>query len=557
MPEIEALPAPPSQITVVAIANGGNGRGYDLTEEVEGLTYSNVEQGGDEVCTFLLRRSAFASSPDIARGNLLRICNGIDVLWQGRIEETDRGSDNTETITVTAYGLGVRLKDGVVREVFIERDLSVFGEASTQRKINLIALSNDITKVDWTVSSKAAGATGPAILISLTDGTASLTERLDIWAYFPGVDLGEVRYDFIAPAPGGLGAAVNNRLLFSTDDLATTTEGGTIHHTTAEANQSVKAPSAGFSYVYIFMNNTNVAWVGPSTGDTWGFANIRFFGRHGLSPVGTAPNEGFTVDQMVASLVGRVAGIRPRRIDAQGFVIEKAAFYGDSHEAAILELNKYEGCAFGTWGPDSPLDAYVGGNFDYVSTEPQTKHWVVPRGVCDSHDLHSESSTLYSAVDVAFTDAAGVDRVVRVTVDSPDLDAAGLTRIYSLSIGVATTAIAEARGQAFLETWGQYAPARGSFTVSEPVRHYRRGRLSPLYFRADGANVRMPDILPASTLFALDSTPDLRTTFPIKRVTVDLSRGAPAATVEVDQADDTLSVLQARSDLATSFVPSD
>ena len=546
----------PRRLRVLSAERGGEGQAWDLSDEVEALRWSSINPGGDELCSFTISRSWFASNPELERGNLLRVMAGIDVLWQGRIEETDRGGDQNETITVTAYGLGNRLKDGTFREVFIDRDLSVWTEPSTQRKINLLA-EKDLSKASWSTSGKDAGVNGPALLIELSDGTASAPERLDVWAYFGGVDVGEARYDFIAPRPGGLGEALNNRLLLSTDDLGTTVEGGTIHHTTAAASQSVKAPSAGYKYVYVFMENTNAAWVGPSSGDTWGYAYPRFFGRHGLTKQGSSPTEGFTVDQIVRWIVEQAAGVDPRRIDSQAYVLLQSAYTDPiSHNDAIVDLNKYEGCDWGTWGPDSPLDLGLRGAFDYETPDTATQHWFLPRRDSEGADLHSESSTLFSAVDVSYEDAAGIRRIVRRTTTVPDLDAAGLTRVAEYDLGKGDKADAEAAGDVFLAIWGQFAPARGSISVKGELRHRERGYLPSYYMRADGSNLRIPDILPTTTALGLTTSPDRRTTFPIKRVEVDASGPVPVATVDLDQANDTLSTLQARTDLAQSLLPS-
>lgn len=562
--ETPSAPAPPpasflgrrqEKLRVVSIAEGGEGRGYDLSDEVEGLRWSSVNPGGDETCSFTVPRSWFADNPEIAKGNLLRVMSGVDVLWQGRIEEHDRGGDETESIQVTAVGLGARLKDGTFRTLFVSRDLSVFVEASTQRKINLNA-EKDLTKSSWTINGADAGVTGTALLITLADGTASQNERQDVWAYFGGVDLAEARYDFIAPKPGGLGEALNNRMLFSTDDIGTAVEGGTIHHTTAEANQVVKAPGPGYKYLYVFMENTNAAWVGPSTGDTWGYSNWRVFGLTGLTTKGSGNRDGFSVDQMVGYIVEQVSGVLVRRLDSQSYVVLQASYLDSiSHNDAIVDLNKYEGCDWGTWGPDSPLDPSVAGYFDFASRDPSTQHWLAHRRDAENLDLHSETSTLFSAVDVSYETSDGIRRVLRRSTAVPDLDAAGLTRVAEYNLGKGEKEDAEAAGDLFLTVWGQFAPARGSLTLKGRCQHHSRGDLPIVYFRADGSNLRIPDILPSTTALALDSTPDKRTTFPVKRVEIDCSGSVPAATVELDQANDTLSILQARTELSQSLLP--
>jgi len=72
--------------------------------------------------------------------------------------------------------------------------------------------------------------------------------------------------------------------------------------------------------------------------------------------------------------------------------------------------------------------------------------------------------------------------------------------------------------------------------------------------RADGSNIRVPDVLPARDLFSLSLQPDRLTTFPIKRVSVDASGPVPKVTAEVDQVNDLMSQLTARLQLKTDLI---
>lgn len=548
-------PPLPPQITVVSVARGGEGRGYNLTDEAEGLSYSNVNPGGDEMCAFTLHREWFAANPEIDRGNLLRVMCGIDVTWQGRVEETDRSASDAETIAVTAYGGGVRLKDGVFQEIFIDSDLSRWDDISTQRKIDIIKAGWNPNAFPASIGGRDQGDAGPAIIFTTSDFSAGSTEANELYYYAGGIDIGSFRFDFVA-TPSALVAEFQDLQFFSTDDLASSIDLGVDYNHVTALNQKIVAAGSGRKYVALRLLYENAAFVGQYV-STSAYQNPKVLGRHGLTEQGTWPKIGFTVDQIVNYLISLVAGIVQRRVDAQSFVVEQAAYIEPtSHEDGIRDVNRYENADWGTWGPSSPLDNSTNGYFDFTTPDPSAQQWFIPRRDCDSMDLHSETSSLFGKVHVVYTDEADIQRILTVEADVPDLDAAGFTREYTLPIGTATEEIARARGEAFLNIWGQFAPARGSFTVSLPVRHYRRGEISPAFFRADGSNARLPDILPASTLFALDATPDRRTTFPIKRVQVDCSGVVPVANVEVDQTDDSLSVLQARSDLSTSLIPS-
>lgn len=545
---------PRTQIRVVSIEQGGEGQGHDLTDDIEGLSWSSVNPGGDERCTFTLKRSWFSANPEIERGNLLRVMCGIDVLWQGRVEETNRSADSTEKIAVTAYGLGARLKDGTFQEIFIDGDFSGWGEPSTQRRLNQVGAGLSFSP-QVSIGAQDAGATEPGLLIDFTstETVASRAMGAEIWYYGGGVSIGKLRYSFLVLSGPEGNATWQDQAFVLNDDIASAFNSGTDHNATDSTNRTLTATTATRKYALVASNYTDGG--GTDMTDLHGWIVPKVIGRHELTEQGTWPNIGFTVDQMVRYLVELVPGISIRRIDEQSFVVQQAAYKEPQpHEDGISDLNRFEGCDWGTWGPDSPLDTSIEGQFDFKDREPETQHWFVPRRDCEDLDLHSETSTLYGAVDVTFEDETGVRRTIRREVDVPDLDGAGITRVYPLDIGKSRQDVAEQMGDAFLAIWGQFAPARGGFSTSAPVRHHERGELSPVYLRADGSNVRLGGILPSTSALTLDSSPDRRTTFPIKRVEVDCSGEVPAARVDVDQANDTLSILQARQGLESELV---
>lgn len=522
--------------------------GTDLTDLVEGLSFSNVNPGGDERAGFTYRRPWGASLPEIARGVILQIGYGVDVLWQGRIEEHDRGADGSEFISVTAYGLGARLKDNTFAEIYRDADLSHWASSSRTRRITLRSIHWNV--LDFSVEPDAAEAPALALDGSGRWATAAAAEAI----YDAGAEalLGSISYSWLAEDldAGGLTAASWQGVLIGADDDALTNPvTGTDVLTGGTSGSQTETVVWGKRVADFLLN-----YVGASAGDVtrrWSVVPV-VYGDHSL-PRGAYG--GFTLDQIVGDIVGRVDGITLRRADQQAYEILQAEFREPrTHEDAIADLNAYEGCNWGTWGPESPIDPSLDGYFDLTSLDLTTGHWSIPRLELSDLNINSETSTLFDTVKLTYTDIGGVSRTVSRTASVTELAESGLSpKTIKVEAGTLTQVAAQTLADTLLALTGGFAPARGSATVEQPIRHYRRGLLPPCYLRADGSNIRIPDILPARTLFDLQSSPDRRTTFPIKRVTVDVG-ATITATVELDQSNDLLDVLQARLGLASEVV---
>lgn len=525
-----------------------SGAGADLA--VEGLSFSNVAPGGDERAGFTYRRPWRSVLPEIARGRILQIGHGLDVLWQGRIAEHDRGADGSESIAVTAYGLGARLKDNTFSAIYRDADLGSWRESSRTQRIALLAFGYNI--LGFSVEADVESAL-PALAL---DGSGrwpvgGVSEA--VYDAGPDALLGYITFAWTAEnhAGGGLTAASwVGSISGADDDAYTNTVGGTDVLTGGTSGLQTETAVDGKHLAF-----ARFVYTGASAGDStrkWTISPA-VYGDHGLAEQASG---GFTVDQMVADIIARVEGMTARRIDPQSYEVLQAAFGEPTlHEDAITQLNAYEGCDWGTWGPDSPLDLSLDGQFDFTDRDPTTQHWFALREQCSDLDVHTETSTLFDTVKLSYTDAAGTDRYVTRTADVPELAAAGMSpKSLQVDGGTLTEAAAEALADTFLTLSGGFAPARGSVTIERPIRHHTRGLLPPCYLRADGSNLRIPDILPTSTLFDIDAEPDRRTTFPIRRVTVDASGQKVSASVELDQASDLLDVLQARLGLAAEVI---
>jgi hypothetical protein len=530
------------------------GVGYDLSELAQGLQWSNVNPGGDEICRFQLDVPWLTLLPGAAKGNLCRVLSGPDVLWDGRIGELDPGGDDSEYTQITAYGKGARLKDTTFQEIFVDSDFSSWQGMSVQRKINVLLAGTFTGLHDTDLGADVT--TGAPSLETEFDGAwvAGALPFSEGWYDGLGVLIDSIYY---AWKKGGTVDNTDTNFFWgvfaSTDDVNSSSDSSGTLRAAGPGSGTLTTTGGNKTWAFVeFFYNAAGGTQGKRYSIFW--TALAVYGTHGLTKgAGTPP--GFTADQMIGNIVGRVSGVVARRIDVQTFEIQQMEFRVPTfHEDAIVELNKYEGCDWGTWGPGSILDFSSDGYFDFTSPDSSTSHWSCFRADCDELDLHAEMTTLYNRVQVNYSGVDGRPRVVTRTTSVPELDRIGATRTAVLDGGTSTQAGAQTLGDAFLALQGVYAPSRGTVTLSRPIRHYRRGLIQPWWMRADGSNLRVPDVLPSQQLFDLSTGPDRRSTFPIKRVTVDASGAYPVVQAELDQTSDVLSILQARLGLAASLI---
>lgn len=537
--------SPRTQLRVITLSGT---TGYDLTDYVEGLNWSSVNPGGDEQSGFTLKRKWFSGAPEISQGNLLFICSGVDVLFAGRIEENDRAVADTEQIGVTAYGLGIRLKDGQMREIYVDQDRSQWGDVSLNEKVALATASIDYGSFTW--SSDYGG------LACALPSSALVSKAIAEIQYIAPQDTTVGAVAFVGKdtnLPTGWEAPA----LFASD----TDSYGTadIYATTFDGSLRLMQLSTAARRYVMWREYSSGNAVTPSPGANRTISQIAVYGNHGLTLAdpGDGTPYGVYGGDVIRNIIGRADGISPDIIDAPPFIIPQLVFReGVTYEDAISQVNQLFSYDWGTFGPRSVFEHETDGYFSWKARDTATQHWYALRSECDDLQLNDETQALYDSVDVAYTDTQGQQQVITRTTSVGALADAGFSRRAKLDAGTMTASGAAALGDVFLTLTGQQPPARGSITLSGPITHYRRGKLPPHYLRADGSNIRVPDVLPSSDAVSLSSAaaPDRRTTFPIKRVSVDAAGNVPKVTVEVDQSNDLLSVLQARMGLASAIL---
>ncbi len=105
----------------VTIAGVGN-----VTDQLSGLAFSNVDPGGFEQCTFTLT----AADAPPAVGARVTVWEGLSLAWLGEVDEIgqgDRRDGRAAPIRVAALGAGAELKRRMTSMVYVDRDLDRWG----------------------------------------------------------------------------------------------------------------------------------------------------------------------------------------------------------------------------------------------------------------------------------------------------------------------------------------------------------------------------------------------------------------------------------------------
>lgn len=530
-------------MSIRVITTNPTGGSYDITDLIDNLSWSSTNPGGDERCSFTFKRSWFSDNPEIAKGAKVRVEDGLQRLWSGRIEERSRGGQSSEEITVTCYGPGQVLKDNLMSMIYVDRELSGWVDPSRNRRYAIINAAI-VTAIGPTIEADT-GTGLPSFALIVPKDTSSMVA--EAW-YDAGQGnlLGSIYVDYTSHA-----ASTDFCALYSSDDDNYT------GFTARSADMLSSLNAAGTPTYPVgqrwLVFQVQVGGTGSTDRDIT-FRRVAVFGDHGLTKRSTAPTDGFYDSDIVGDVINRTAGITARTVDAGSFVIQQAAYKDKvTPETIIGDVAQYENRDWGAWGSDDLFSTDTNAQFDYKLKDTSTRHWTVSRADAEDLDLSDELAGLYDTAVVKYTDESGTSQTVTRTATITELVNAGLSpRTVEIQGGTLTAAAAQTLGDIALALYGGFAPARGSLTLKGNATHYQRGDIPAHFMRADGSNIQIRDILPSTTALALDSTPDRRSTFPVKRVSVDCSGAVPVTTVDLDQSNDRLTQLQARLGITAS-----
>lgn len=276
------------------------GNTYRLTpngpaaQRPQGLTFGTQRGDGFSTASLSLSRDIWRDFADL---NLLDTWRVIDaagsINYEGRLSGQPRASADGGTVQIELVGWMTYLKSRKVAPLIIDRRLSNFGEWTAARVAFLVGGGFDpLTKSQITFNASPAGA--PSIYLGFTGFTSARTELTGFMGSAGGEGIGAFRFDWIVPHAGGEVQAYGFNSTVDTFASVFEVIGMGL---AAEANREVRGNN---DTIYVGVNAQYPgAFEGQSAGDTYGVAYPRLIGTHGLTQIGSSPNEGYGLSSIM------------------------------------------------------------------------------------------------------------------------------------------------------------------------------------------------------------------------------------------------------------------
>jgi hypothetical protein len=435
------------------------------------LEDSDSAPGGCKELSCSLARKPSVDYSDMQRGTRIELFGaGQRKCWEGELVDAPHSSGDHLVMTPAAVGYQGELSDREeAQEIFVDADLSSWGESSTQRQLNS-ANSNFPLVAATSTGFQDAGELPPGLIIDYrnVDSVEGKTECGELCYFGGGVDIGSVMAGF-----KNIGAIVEGNaswtdlLRVSVDDVLSSYQDGTNLHATTTAQTSVTAPGPGYKYAFAVAANSSAGVFTYVDCHLW--TTPKVIGRHGLPLYGTWPEIGVLASDVAAYALSKWApGISYTTgpygsIKPSQFVIPHLAFKEPTTVKELIEQAlRFELLEWGVW---------PGANGPAFSLNPKgqregSKRWRVRLGPAQFKDTSQSLEQQYNRVVVSYTGFDGTLHVIgplgsglRVTSErlinnDPQLplNEAGKVRTKHIALNKpATQPGAEEAAEAFLE----------------------------------------------------------------------------------------------------------
>lgn len=470
-------------------------RGEDVSFDLdEGFTFSNIDPGGYEAASFPLPYD----KPQIMRGDPVRLECGLQTAWEGRVKEVQR-SLGAKTL-VQCEGYGASLRENLLAEIFVDRDLTKWTGPTVARQINLVANQFKPNSASLGVEPVAAG--NPSIVEELV-GTWPATARGYSQGVYDseGIPLGKIYYTFTKGA--GIGefdehwaweAQLLDGLIIGEANDTT----GNLRAGSGSGTLTSAATSRVYASISLYKNNAEEA-TGPFV-VYW--HNLAVYGRHGLAGRGANP-VGYYPSDIAQWVVEKCPGVKVGVIEtASQYTAPHAAYLSPTPIEQILsDMGKLACWHWGVWESQTYLAGNQEPRVDFRSrpAEGAPTAWIWRSG-CDNLDIRESIENLYDSARVTYTEPGGVERSLEVSLSNPALEEAALHRQVNLSLGAGTKKSAEDWGLLQLRLLADQARMTGSASLVEPARTMSGVEMAPWLLKAGLDRLRIPD-LPCSDVW--------------------------------------------------------
>lgn len=475
---------------------GGRDCSFLLTDN---FAFSNVDPGGYEMASFAVGQDMGW----VVRGMPVKLDCGIQVAWEGRVKEIQRSLGSKTLIQCEGYG--ALLKDNDMAEIFIDRDLTKWQGPNVERQIQLI-------NGGWAPTAPSAAPEPGSLKQSLeTEVTgawvAGGSPICEAWYNANGIPIRVLFYEWAR------GANVSN---LEINWSWSTTLSNDPFGTSVDGTGNLRAAGPGSAYLLATASNRVYALIQFffSNGVASGAENARYAiywsklavygkgfdeflnvngGFHGADPAGFYPSD--AARYVAATCPGLNVGVIET---ASEFLVPHAVYMSPVEmQQIVADMAKLVGWHWGVWEAQDYLTSSKPlPRLDFrpypALGQPTAWAW---RSDCEGLDVREDLASQYNTAKVTFTEAAGIQSTVTVTVDNPVLDAAGIAgRTIPLNLGTSTKAAAETYGKLTLELLQLQARVLGSATMRGAIHRINGGEMAPWMLKSGIDRLRIPDL---------------------------------------------------------------
>lgn len=478
-----------------------------------GLTFTTSDPGGFKDSTAALSRRIDQDWPDLSLLRDIRYYGaGNRTAWEGRLQETPAHHGDDYTISPGAVGHVVELDDDPsFAEIYIDSELSKWGEASVQRKLN--QLNNNFIPVGQiSTGPESSGGLALAVMVDFMNVVTNeaIKQGAEAIYYGGGVDIGALLYDFqsLRSYDTSNSTQWRDRPEAGTDDVFSVSQVGTNHAQGTANGQTFTVTSSGKKYLAIQSYHLTGA-SGNTMNAVHAWLRPKVLGRHGVFLRGEWPNVGFYASDVIANIVSRCA---PRfqfttgpegSIRDSDFAIPHLVFDGSVKGSdAVMATNAFHQRSWGVYDDKT---------FFWQPTTTYRKRWRIRRSKGHGVDLLGpQAEDAMNGVVVTFTDPAGISRTVMPpggtaayatsalladTSAANPVNAAGIPRKWGeLQLGFVTDVNGAIQvGAAYLQMKLESATSRGSVTVTGLIEDDETGALYPAWYMRSGDSAIVTD----------------------------------------------------------------
>lgn len=457
----------------------------NTADVLAGLSFTTSDPGCFKDTNFGLHRDVDIEWSDLALLLGLKIYGaGGATAWEGRLQERPGRHGAEDEVTPGAVGWQVALADRPFQEIYIDGDITKWGEPSVQRRLNLLAAGTpNVLTGNTSQAFVDSGVFRPSLVADFygVQAVASQRPSAEFDYYGGGVDIGKLLFDQQGDVTAGwekYAAIINNDAWGVVAALSANYSGAA-----ESVEQKIEAASEGNKYASFFTSLVSGGAGTMANRELW--RSPKVLGSHGLTVHGTWPAVGLYASDVIANIVGRFA---PKlnyttgptgSIQPTEYPIPQLAFTEPIKASdAIPAINAYHQYS---WGVEDNR------TFFYRPTSTHRKRWRIRRSRGDGVELLGpQADAAVNGVVVTFTDAGGMKRTVgppafstayatsEALVDlrpiNPVNIVGGGQKWGELSLGFVTdVAGATQIGAAWLGEQLSNASARGSVTVTGVV----------------------------------------------------------------------------------------